>query len=203
MRATRAGLDYETIVATAAEMADRGGLRALSMAGLAAQLGVQAPTLYHYVARLSGLRRALTLRGLKDLSARLGRAVMGKAGDEAVLELAHAMRFFAKEHPGLYEAVQQAPDPEDAEWREAGREVIEIMQRALSAYALPPEDARHAIRMLRIIIDGCISLEDVGGFGQPAEVDETLRRLLDSLLFYLREHRNQQPALMVRSLGAE
>ena len=185
MKAVRAGLDYDKVIEVAALLADRDGLDKLNMANLAAQLGVQSPTLYHYVAGLTGLRRALTLLGLKKLTTEIGYAVMGKASDEAVLALAHTMRAFGKEHPGLYAAVQTAPDPEDSEWLEAGRTVVNIMTRTLSAYKLSPEDAQHAIRMLRIIVDGCISLEKVGGFGLSLEVDETLRRLLVSFLTYL------------------
>ncbi|MBA3869701.1 MAG: WHG domain-containing protein [Anaerolineae bacterium] len=185
MRNARAGLDYQAVIQAAALLADSEGLEKLSMANLAAQLGVQSPTLYHYVNGLTGLRRALTLYGLKILTTQLGREVMGKAGDDAVLALAQTMRNFGKEHPGLYAAVQTAPDPEDAEWLNTGREVVDIMIRALSAYKLSPEDAQHAIRMLRIIVDGTISLEKIGGFGLPLEVDETLRRLLVSLLDYL------------------
>ncbi len=186
--AARTGLDSEMIVQAAAELVDKVGLDALSMATLASQLGVRTPTLYHYFAGLAGLRRALALLGIQEGSKRLGRAVMGKAGDDAVLALAHALRDFAKDRPGLYEAAQRAPDPLDREWQAAGREVVEIMVRALSAYALTPEDALHAVRMVRIIVHGCVSLENAGGFGLPLEVDETFRRLLASLLSYL--HRN-------------
>jgi AcrR family transcriptional regulator len=187
MRAKRAGLDHAMVVQTAAQMADHQGLHELSMATLAARLGVQTPTLYHYVAGLPGLRRALTLYGLSELTSKLGQVIMGKAGDEAVLEVAHALRAFGKEHPGLYAAVQTAPDPDDQEWLTAGGVVVDLLYRALSAYKLSPEDAQHAVRMLRIIVDGCISLERVGGFGLPLEIDETLRRLLLSLLQYLHD----------------
>lgn len=183
--ATRAGLDHGAIVRAAAELADRHGLQGLSMATLASELRVRPPTLYHYLAGLAGLRRALALLALEQVSTRLGRAVMGKAGDEAVLALAHAMRAYAKEHPGLYEAVQRAPDPDDPEWQTAGREVVEIMVRALSAYSLSEPDALHAVRMLRSIVHGLVSLEKIGGFGLPLQVDETFRRLLVSFLGYL------------------
>lgn len=182
---TRAGLDYETIVQVAAELADKDGLDKLTMATLASRLGVRPPTLYHYLAGLAGLRRALALRGVEEVSARLGRAVMGQAGDDAVLALVYALRDFAQERPGLYEAAQRAPDPDDPEWQAAGREVVEIMVRALSAYSLPPDEALHVVRMIRIIVHGCIVLENRGGFGLPLEIDETFRRLLDSLLSYL------------------
>lgn len=185
MKVARAGLDYLRVVEAAAQLADKDGLEKLSMAALAEQLGVQSPTLYHYVKGLTGLRRALTLYGLEEITLRLGRAIMGQSGDEAVLSLVYTLREYAREHPALYTAIQTAPDQHDTEWLAHGRDVIEIMMRALSAYKLSTEDAQHAIRMIRIIVDGCVTLEKVGGFGLPLEVDETLRRLLVSLLTYL------------------
>jgi AcrR family transcriptional regulator len=181
----RAGLDRKKIVQAAAALADEDGLNTLSMAALASRLGVRAPTLYHYFDGLNGLKSALSIAALEDLSARLGRAVMGKAGDEAVLSLAHSLRSFAHEHPGLYDAVQRAPDDTDPAWQAAGQETVEIMVRALSAYELTQDDALHAVRMLRSIVHGFVSLELHGGFGLPLDVDETFRRLLAALLAYL------------------
>jgi AcrR family transcriptional regulator len=192
MTAKRVGLDAEIIVQKAADLADSNGLDALSMATLAAHLGVRTPALYHYFAGLEGLRRALALRGLQELSAQIGRAVMGKASDDAVLALAHALRDFAKEHPALYAAASRAPDPADPEWQVAGDEAVGIALRALSAYRLSPEDALHAVRMLRSIVHGLVLLENAGGFGLPLEVDETFRRLLVSFLVYLHSNRADQ-----------
>lgn len=189
----RAGLDYATIVHVAAELADAHGVHELSMATLAARLNVRTPTLYHYVAGLPGLRRALALLGIAEVSARLGRAVMGKARDEAVLALAHTLRDFAHDRPGLYEAAQRAPDADDDEWQEAGREVVAIMMRTFAAYNLSEEDARHAVRMLRSIVHGCVALEQMGGFGIPRVVDETFRRLLVALLQYLDHGASERP----------
>jgi AcrR family transcriptional regulator len=186
--ATRAGLAYETVVQQAATLADQGGFGALSMASLAAQLGVSSPALYHYLAGLAGLRRALALRGLQMWAEAMGRAVQGKAGDEAVLALAQALRDFARAHPGLYEAASRAPEQEDHEWMAAGREVVEIMLRTLAAYHLPPDAARHAMRMLRSAVHGCVSLERLGGFGLPGVADETFRGLLVALLDYVHGH---------------
>ena len=39
------------------------------------------------------------------------------------------------------------------------------MVRALSAYHLSHDTARHVIRMLRSIVHGCVSLEHIGGVG--------------------------------------
>lgn len=186
--AARAGLDVETIVRKAAELADKDGLNALSMATLAAYLGVRSPALYHYFDGLAGLRRQLSLLGLREGETRVGRAVMGKSGDDAVLALARALWDFASEHPGLYEAASRAPDPNDAEWQAAGREVVDDMVRALSAYRLSDDAARQVVRMVRSIVHGCISLEHLGGFGISSEPEATLRHLLAALLDYLHTH---------------
>jgi hypothetical protein len=121
-------------------------------------------------------------------TATMGRAVQGKAGDEALLAMAHALRDFASVHPGLYEAASRVPDQEDREWAVAGREVVEIMVRTLSAYRLSPDEARQAIRMLRSAIHGCISLERLGGFGLPGVADETFRGLLVAVVDYVHGH---------------
>lgn len=176
--AARAGLDQSIVVQAAADLADQQGLEAVSLATLAAQLGVRPPTLYHYVNGLPGLRRELALLGTRELAARLGRSVMGKAGDEAILALAHAYRAFVNDHPGLYDATVQSADPADAALVEAQSEVVDIALRALSAYHLANEDAIHAVRMLRSLVHGFATLERSGGFGIPLDIDETFDRLL-------------------------
>jgi len=181
--APRAGLDHQMVVQAAIELADTKGLHEVTLTLLANRLGVRTPTLYHYMADgLYGLRRQLALAGLRELAARLGRAAMGRAGDDAVIALAHAHLAFAREHPGLYTATSQAASPDDSQWYEAGREVVEIALSVLAAYQLPHDEAIHAIRILRCLIHGFIELQAAGGFRLPQDVDETFQRLLDMFL---------------------
>ncbi|HEX2912537.1 MAG TPA: TetR/AcrR family transcriptional regulator [Chloroflexia bacterium] len=180
--ATRAGLDQKIVVQAAAELADAGGLHELSLATLAERLGVRTPTLYHYVGGQAGLRRELALMGCRELAIRMGKAVMGKAGDEAVLALAYAYRAFVNEHPGLYAATVQAADPDDKEVVAAQTQVVEIALATLSGYHLSHDDAIHVVRMIRSIVHGFATLEDGGGFGIPLDRDETFKRLLNIFL---------------------
>ncbi len=183
--AARAGLDQAAVVRAAAALADEVGLEGLTLANLANRLHVQTPTLYHYVDGLAGLRRELTLLGLRELAARLGPAVMGKAGDDAILALAQSYRAFVKERPGLYAATVRAGAPDDTELVALSQEVIEIVVRALAAYQLQGDDAIHMVRVLRSVLHGFATLESAGGFGMPLAVDETFRRLMDTLLLGL------------------
>ena len=183
--AARAGLDREVITQAAMKLVDECGLEQLTMASLAARLKVRTPTLYHYFDGLEDIRRSLALVGLRKLGEQVGYAVMGKSGDAAVIGLASALRDFARTHPGLYATTLRSPEGEDPEWQTAGRAVVEIGIRALSAYQLAPDDALHAIRILRSIVHGWIALNEAGGFALPLNVDETFQRLLNVFLLYL------------------
>jgi AcrR family transcriptional regulator len=185
-RGIRAGLDRAAVVTAAARLADAEGLEAVTLARLAALLGVKPPSLYNHVAGQEGLRRELALAGMRELSRRLGRAALGKAGDAALLALAHAYREFARAHPGLYAASLRAPDPADAELDAASTELVGIVLAVLAGYDLGGDDALHAVRVLRSVLHGFVSLETLGGFGLPLDLDESFRRLLDGFIAGLR-----------------
>lgn len=172
----------------AAALADEQGFEALSLAPLAAKLGVTTPTLYHYFPGLPGLRRELALLGLSGQEEAFGRAVMGRAGADALRALADTYRAYVKAHPGLYAATVRAV-PDDNALSTAQTRVVEIALRALQGYRLAPDVAIHAVRMLRSVVHGFATLELAGGFGMPQEVDETFRRLVDGYLGMLETDR--------------
>ena len=91
----------EAVVEAAASLADEKGLEAVTLSGLASELGIRTPSLYNHVAGLEGLRRELALLGVRELGQRLSRAAAGKAADEGIFGLAQAYRGFVKERPGL------------------------------------------------------------------------------------------------------
>src|SRR5215204_6317951 len=93
----KAGLDHAAVVQAAAALADTAGIGQLTLADLAARLGVRTPSLYNHVAGLPGLRRDLALLGTRELCARLSRATIGKSGDAAVRALCQAYRAFVNE----------------------------------------------------------------------------------------------------------
>lgn len=176
--ASRAGLDRAAVVRAAAELVDAAGGREVTLADLAAHLGIRTPSLYNHIAGQEGLRRELALLGLRELAARLSRAAIGKAADDAVFALAHAYRAFAKERPGLYAATLRAPDPTDDELLKVSQEILSILRTVLEAYGLRDDAAVHTIRALRSLLHGFVSLELAGGFGLPLDLDESFVRLV-------------------------
>ena len=178
----RAGLDQQSVIQAAADLADSSSLEEVSLAILAARLSIRAPTLYHYVNGLDGLRRDLALLGARQMTRALGQAVMGFSGSEAVEAMAIAYRNFALTHPGLYTAFQRAASPEDTALQEAQSEAVEIVLRVVAPARLERDSAIHTVRLIRSLMHGFVSLEIGGGFGLSQDIDETFQRLIQTMV---------------------
>ncbi len=174
----RAGLDRAAVLAAAGRIADAEGLGAVTLSRLAAGLGVKAPSLYNHVAGLPDIERALAIAGVRELNARLLRAVAGRAREDALLAMGLAYSRFARERPGLYAASVRAPAEGDEEHRQAGEETVGTVVAVLAGYGLSGDDALHATRALRAIIHGFVALEAAGAFGLALDLDESLTRLI-------------------------
>jgi AcrR family transcriptional regulator len=182
----RRGLTPASVADTAGRLADRDGFGALTLGAVAAELGVRTPSLYNHVDGLPGLRRALALQGLAELGEAIRDAAVGRAADDAVVALADAYRTFARRRPGLYAALQRAPEAGDAQTAAAGARLLEPVFAVLRGYGLAGEDAIHAARALRSTMHGFVDLERVGGFGIDLDLDESYRRTVAALADGLR-----------------
>jgi AcrR family transcriptional regulator len=189
----RAGLDREAVLEAAVALSDKEGLEGVTIARLAEVLGVRGPSLYNHVHGLDELRRELALRGLRELTTRITRAAVGLSREDAIHSIAAAYRQFAREHGGLYAASLQAPQVEDGELWRAGEAVVEVVLAVLATYGLRGNDALHAVRGLRAIVHGFVSLEARGGFGLPLDLEESFTRLMDAFVMGL-EQPNQPSA---------
>jgi AcrR family transcriptional regulator len=177
----RAGLDTDAVVGAAARLADADGLEAVTLARLAAILGVRSPSLYAHVDGLDDLRQRLATRGARDLAAELQQAVAGRSGSDALGALADAYRAYARAHPGTYAALQRAPARDDAEAAAAATAVVEVVLAVLRGYDVEGDDAIHATRIIRAALHGFVTLETGGGFGIPLDLNDSYARLVDVL----------------------
>lgn len=180
------GIDRTQVVAVAADVADEVGLDQLTLAQVAVRLGVKLPSLYNHVDGLPGLRRALALLGMRQLMEHMRRAGVGKAEDAAITAVALAYRAYASAHPGVYAATVRAPSAADPELQQASQETVEVVLAVLEPYGLSSETAIHAVRGLRSIIHGFVTLDLAGGFGLPIDRDESFHWLLRSYIAGLR-----------------
>ena len=172
----RRGLTPDRVAAAAVAIADADGLDAVTIARVAADLGVRPPSLYNHVASRDELLRAIARRALLDLEQAFGAAALGRSGPGAIRAVAHAWRTYANAHPGAYAATVRAPDDD------AGDRLVAVVVAVLRGFELTDEDALHAVRILRSALHGFVALELAGGFGAPIDVDVSFERLVDVLI---------------------
>jgi AcrR family transcriptional regulator len=178
----RAGLNTDRVVAEAAELADEAGPDHLTLAALAARLGVRQPSLYKHIASLDSLQQLIARRAKAEFADVLGRAAIGRARDDALVAMAHAWRAWALEHPGRYQIGQRAPAPGDADHLAVADRFVAVMTAVMAGYGIDGDDAIDAARAYRSALHGFVSLEASGGFGMPVSVDRSFGRLVHALV---------------------
>ena len=175
--ASRVGLDRAAVVRAAIDIVDRDGVDALTMARLAASLGIRVPSLYAHVPGQTGLRRELWMWTVNDLGERLRESVMGRSDHEALGAFATAFRDYARAWPGRYQLTLTPPDPLDDAALEVGRRANSAFDAVIRSFGLTGEEDVHLGRAVRSAIHGFIGLEARYSLG-PENVDESFEHLL-------------------------
>jgi AcrR family transcriptional regulator len=183
----KVGLTRAQVVAAAAAVADKRGLAEVSLASIAAALGVRTPSLYAHVDGLAGLRRDLAHRAHERLAVHLAAAASGEPDPVASLRaIAQAYRAFARTHPGLYAALLPAPSAEtDPEGAARAAEPVRVMVTALAGLGISPDRHLALVHTLRAVLHGFVDLELGRAFGPADPVDASFETALDLVILAL------------------
>ena len=177
----RAGLDPEIVTEAAANIVGAEGLAALTLARLAATLGVAPPSLYKHVGGLEDLTVRVTTLAIRRLADGLVAAAIGRSDGQALHAIAQAYRRFATDHGGLYLLTQAAPHSTSAEQGiEVGR-ALGVFSAISAGYGIPEDRSVHAVRLIRSGLHGFADIEARRGFQMAACVDETFHMLVEAL----------------------
>ena len=180
----RAGLTGPIVIAEAARMADEVGYDPLTLALLAARLGVAVPSLYKHVDGLGALRRGVAMLALIELGEAMADAsalTSGPGRSAPLRALADAYRAYATAHPGRYAATLRAAPSDDPEYGAASAGVLTTVFAVLADRGLTGDDAVDATRALRAALHGFVTLEAAGGFGMPRDIERSFVRLVDAM----------------------
>jgi AcrR family transcriptional regulator len=176
----RAGLAPTSVTEAGAALADEVGFDQLSMGLLAERLGVKTPSLYKHVTNQADLTHRIAVLAMTEIADAIRDATQGRAGSDALVAGAQAMRTFVKEHPGRYAAGNAArpTGPHDPLIPAVDR-VLASWAAMLRGYQLDPDQEIHALRMLRSILHGFASLEVAGGFQINTDVDDSFTWMIN------------------------
>ncbi len=158
----RAPLSRDRVIAAALALVDREGLDGLSMRRLAAELGVEAMSLYHHVQDKSDVLDGLVGAVLDEMQ-----LPAGGPWDERVLQVAHELRRVVRAHPHVHTLVV-----ERAFRSPSVLAPVAVLLDALAESGLPGEQVAGAFWTLLSFVSGSLSCE-------LADVPEGLDELVD------------------------
>jgi TetR/AcrR family tetracycline transcriptional repressor len=167
------GLDREVIVRAALDSIDRRGAQGLTMRSLAQDLGVEAMSLYRYVAGREDLLEAIVTLLLEDLSnidEQLGQTWQGY-----LQGLAHAVRRIAVEHPAAFPLV--ATRHPAAPWLRPplrSLELVEDFLSTLSEFGLSDEQVVNTYQAFSGFLLGNLLLEAAMRGAETSPIEEPL-----------------------------
>lgn len=178
-RMPRQRLDRITIEHSAIALVDRAGFEALTLSGVAGDLGVGPSALYTHVDGLEGLRYLVAVAATGNLTHKVREAAIGTGGGAALHSMGKAYRGFASAHPGQFASTLLPPRTDDDDLASANADLVDVFRLVFAAGGLGPDDAHLAARSTRSAIHGFLALEHNTGTGptHDAEYDHLLASL--------------------------
>jgi AcrR family transcriptional regulator len=155
------------VVGVARDILEREGPEALTMARLAAMLGIKAPSLYKHFHSKAELEAAIVAEGLRELARELD------SSDGSLRGLAVAYRSWATLHPHLHRLMNEGPLP-----RALLPEGLEerVVAPLLTVFA----GNRNLARAAWAFAMGMMTLEIADRFPQEADLDEAWNEALEA-----------------------
>lgn len=154
----------ERIISEAIRLIEEKEQSVISLHELARRLGIKTPSLYNHIKNTRDLQHEVFRYSIDKFVANQNAATAGKRKDEAVRAFAEAYYQFAKENKGLYRLIMSMPLDNDDTEKELALPLLETVVKLLSDYGLQDETIAHWQRVLRAILHGFISQEDLGYF---------------------------------------
>jgi AcrR family transcriptional regulator len=144
------------VVRAAADLADRDGWHALSLAGVARALGRHATSLYAHVTGLDDLRRAVALLAAEELADGVWSATIGKVGPDALRAIAQQYRVYAAAHPGRTASLS-AMNRDDPEFGARMARLHQPLAATFRSFGLDEAQASSAHQIFGAMINGLVN----------------------------------------------
>jgi len=167
---SRPGLSRDRVVEAALAIVDRDGLDGLTMRRLAAELGVEAMSLYHWFPNKTAILDALVEASLRETVAALD-AIPDEGWRDSMRTLAHSHRRVLKAHPNAVAHLNSRPGKSVESMR-----FVERMLEVLRRQGFSPGLASRAMQAMHAYIVGSVSAE-IARASRREPVDEVLDRL--------------------------
>lgn len=175
----RRNLNRQKIIDAAATVLDRDGMEQLTLQKVSKALQVKPPSLFNHISGLPEIKSELTVLGVNQLMEYLTESVDPHSEENLWYQIACGYRKFAHRHPGLYDAITNAPDELSEKALEEINSPFLWVVKNLGIKDMKFEDQVHTVRIIRSMLHGFIDLEKSGGFKQKVDPDVSFKKMVD------------------------
>lgn len=124
-------VNKELVIQTACDYVDQHGLNELTLKNLAEALSIRTPSLYNHIDSLDHLILEIAHKGMQTINTNIIEAIIGRAGEDALLVLGETYFQYVILHPGIYEATQWANWHSNEETRELFSTYLSLVHKLL------------------------------------------------------------------------
>lgn len=174
----RQGLNTDKVVAEALQLVDEKGFEALSLAEVAARLGVKVPSLYKHVDGLDDLRTRLFRLVNDEFFHALETATEEEQGRDAVIAFARAYHEYVTTRGGRFEVTAFGRGGKiDPTVR-----FFALLERLVSGCGVPPAELNDATFALAATMRGVGQLRKLGIYGDLDTAARVFHFMIDAIL---------------------
>ena len=170
---SRTGLSKEEIIQKAVQLVNEKGLSYLSVTTLAEALEIRKPSLYYHVQTIDEVISWLMVYGWKKASDEIVQNAETENPAESITNYSHLFYKFAKENPGLFEAMLWYNKYQNDELKEATEGLYNFFFAQTDKLGITREKSNHLLRTYRAFLEGFILLEQHNSFGNPISLEES------------------------------
>ena len=173
----------QEIINVCIEMIDKDGFLNLSIKTIAERLGIKSPSLYkHFQGGLDEIKEAIMVYGWNSIDIKIAKSAVGKSREDGLKAMCYALREFAHEHPGVFEAICWHNSYTSELNHEITKGVISSLYSILDYLGFSEVRKMHVLRSLRGFVEGFSMLELHGSFGDEITLDESFAYGVDALI---------------------
>lgn len=179
---SRVGIDKDTIIIRAAQLANEVGIENVTLKILADDLGVKSPSLYNHIGGLEDLKKQIMIYGWKQMEERMIRSAIGVSGYEAIKAGCYAFYHYAIENPGIFNAMLWYNKFQSKDNMEATAGLFPVLFKITASLDISEENCNHIIRTLCGFLEGFSLLVNNGAFGNPISIEESFEISVNVLI---------------------
>ena len=176
-------LTKEKIIQVAFLLADEIGLNQVTFPKLAEKLDIKYPSLYNHFANMDNLKIGMTVYLLSELNLKLMQRLIGKSGEDAIIEFAYVYRDFAFKNKTAYGLFMSIPSTQNEEVFSLAKGTTNIIRQVLDFYIKDEDILIHKSRSLRSLLHGFVSLYSFGYLHGEANLEDSFKLMIDDFIF--------------------